>query len=339
MMQVSISPSPRQAHQLTVIVGGKPRPLEEAGETYDADPPTVPREPFAMIPAGAYDRLKGDGFALAVYAALAKYADANGMCWPKVETICEAVGWSKPTVIKALKRLREVGLVESETRWAKGSVTANAYRLPLHPPVNHVDSTGKPRLPVEAPSGQSGLPAPVNVVDSTGKPRLPELEPRELEPRELEGGNPPNPPNDDEPAEPEKPAKEPEYPAAMLAFWEAAHPKSRERSSKKQVHDQWKAIKPNATTVADIMAGLDAWNASQSWHDGYALGAHRFLKLRKWTERPAPKSAAPPSNGYQNGHRPPESQAEMFARMKDAAKRRAGLIPDGDVIETRGTVR
>jgi hypothetical protein len=83
----------------------------------------------------------------------------------------------------------------------------------------------------------------------------------------------------------------------MVAFWDAYDDKGRERSSRAKVFDQWTAIRPDAAMVADIMAGLDAWNRSESWRNGYALGAHRFLKERKWTERPAAPRTVPSFNG------------------------------------------
>ena len=121
----------------------------------------------------------------------------------------------------------------------------------------------------------------------------------------------------------------------MIQFWEAYDAKGRERSSKKQVLAEWKKAKPDEGTVNAIMAGLVAWKQSDGWQRGYAPGAHLFLNREKWKEPPAQNAAPPP-----NGHRPQESQAEMFARMKADAKARAGLATeDQDVIETRGTVR
>ena len=125
---------------------------DEDGPAYDnGDPPAAARGSYGMIADVVLERLAGDGTGIAVYAVLAKHAGRAGLCWPTVEAIGAAVGWSKPTVIKALQRLTAAGVIVVEPRWSKGFVTANQYRLVLHPPVKQVyrnaSSTGKPALP------------------------------------------------------------------------------------------------------------------------------------------------------------------------------------------------
>lgn len=75
------------------------------------------------------------------------------------------------------------------------------------------------------------------------------------------------------------------------AFWAALPPKSRERSSRKQVAEQWK--RQGCEQIAPVvMAGLAAWQTSQKWRDGFAEGGHRWLKNRQWENPPQPDAPA-----------------------------------------------
>jgi DNA-binding transcriptional ArsR family regulator len=243
-------------------------------------------DPFAMIPATVFDRLRGDGRALAVYCVLARHADRSGACWPKVESICDAVGWSKPTVIAALRRLRAAGLVESEARWSRGSVTANSYRLLPHRPVNHVDRTG-----------QGDLPVPVNGIDATGQPPLRELEPNEREPSEPRGDAPPPPP------------ARAGYPPDFETFW-AQYPAG--HGNKKRTAEVWTKLGPGADERATIMAGLARWNACGRWRRGFVRDATAWLRDRWWEDDP-PAADAEPSGVDRDGK--PASATDYFVRV------------------------
>jgi len=80
----------------------------------------------------------------------------------------------------------------------------------------------------------------------------------------------------------------------MLQFWQEYDPRGRERSSKKQVYEEWKKIRPDNFEFEKIMNGLRAWKNTASWRDGFAPGAHRFLRLRKYEELPGPGSDRAP---------------------------------------------
>jgi Fe2+ or Zn2+ uptake regulation protein len=61
--------------------------------------------------------------------------------------------------------------------------------------------------------------------------------------------------------------------------------------------EEWQAINPTPEIVAEIMAGLDLWLASQVWTDDggkWVKYAHRWLRDGKWTERPQPARQPPP---------------------------------------------
>lgn len=128
---------------------------------------------------------------------------------------------------------------------------------------------------------------------------------REEEIRE-EQKEPPLSPKGETPALPEK---EPTYPKAMETFWNAYDAQGRERSSRSQVFAVWARMKPSDELTTAIMEGLAQWTRSEKWRDGFAPGAHLFLKRRLWAERPALPTAPKPSKGataldpdeYRNG--------------------------------------
>lgn len=53
---------------------------------------------------------------IAVYNFLASMADRNQSCFPSQQYIADRLGYSRPTVNKALKRLQDHGLIRKETR-------------------------------------------------------------------------------------------------------------------------------------------------------------------------------------------------------------------------------
>jgi DNA-binding Lrp family transcriptional regulator len=57
-----------------------------------------------------------DASAFAVLAALATYADQNGLCWPHPKTIAEKLKKSRPWVLAVLNRLVAFGLIERRPR-------------------------------------------------------------------------------------------------------------------------------------------------------------------------------------------------------------------------------
>lgn len=108
---------------------------------------------FGMVQKSAM-KLKGISvFAKAVYCLLMSYAGTDEECYPSLKTICEDLDISKPTVIKSLRELIDVGLIEANKRQTvKGEYASNVY-YPLtileekkvvneinHPPVNDIDN-------------------------------------------------------------------------------------------------------------------------------------------------------------------------------------------------------
>ncbi|TWA70245.1 helix-turn-helix protein [Azospirillum brasilense] len=91
---------------------------------------TDPISRWGKIPAWWLDHpdLEADGFA--VLAALATYADEQGVCWPSQSTLAAKLKRSRPTINRILQRLDDMGLVSIEHRRGRdGSRLSCLYRL------------------------------------------------------------------------------------------------------------------------------------------------------------------------------------------------------------------
>lgn len=60
---------------------------------------------------------------------MANYADANGRCWPSVQTLTDDTGMSRRSVQRAIKELVKRGFVKVETRTYRGRTISNVYVL------------------------------------------------------------------------------------------------------------------------------------------------------------------------------------------------------------------
>ena len=78
---------------------------------------------------------------IAVLVAIAKFADNDSkVCWPSIQKICETIGISRPTVISALERLTQAGLIEIVTPPNHGKGKATKRRLVFSEPSNSSSS-------------------------------------------------------------------------------------------------------------------------------------------------------------------------------------------------------
>lgn len=94
--------------------------------------PTDSASRWGKIPAWWLDHpdLDADGFA--VLAALATFADEQGICWPSQSTLAAKLKRSRPTINRILQRLDDIGLVRIEHRRGRdGSRLSCLYRLHL----------------------------------------------------------------------------------------------------------------------------------------------------------------------------------------------------------------
>ena len=68
--------------------------------------------------------------AVAVYIYLFDRANKEGQCWPAVPTIAREIKLSKATVRRAIRDLRNAGLVETEQRYrTKGGKSSLLFQL------------------------------------------------------------------------------------------------------------------------------------------------------------------------------------------------------------------
>jgi hypothetical protein len=85
------------------------------------------------------------------------------------------------------------------------------------------------------------------------------------------------------------------YSETIINLWSAFPAKSRDRSSKKKVNDEWSKAKGKPTPEIAIEKIL-GWSQSHEWtKDGgqFAPGAHLWIKERKWeSEIPASDQAS-----------------------------------------------
>ncbi|MBP2301761.1 helix-turn-helix domain-containing protein [Azospirillum picis] len=119
------SPARRPAHPSGAGSAGKPA-------TQDAKPYDARR--WGRIPAWWLEHpdLDADGFA--VLAALATFADDQGLCWPSQSTLAAKLKRSRPTINRIIQTLGDLGLVSVEHRRGRdGARLSCLYRLRFTP--------------------------------------------------------------------------------------------------------------------------------------------------------------------------------------------------------------
>ncbi len=87
-----------------------------------------------------------------ILLALVSYADADGACWPSVETLARGTGLGRRTVQRVLRRLEQAGLVDVTP--GGGRHNPSRYRLRLPPEVEK----GRQRDAVSLPEKASARP-------------------------------------------------------------------------------------------------------------------------------------------------------------------------------------
>ena len=115
-----------------------PTPTQSASA---ANPPDTRR--WGRIPAWWLDHpgLDADGFA--VLAALATFADEDGLCWPSQSTLAAKLKRSRPTINRIIQGLSDIGLVGVEHRRGRdGARLSCLYRLRFIPLDDAVDADG-----------------------------------------------------------------------------------------------------------------------------------------------------------------------------------------------------
>ncbi len=117
---------------------------------------TTPTTPVRTLPSGGWFWLDNSlldrygpqlgVYGLAVYLALARCADRQQECRPSYQAVARAVGCSRRQVIREMRRLESLGLVEKiyrDSDW--GDPATNGYRLLPMPEVEEVFPFASPR--------------------------------------------------------------------------------------------------------------------------------------------------------------------------------------------------
>lgn len=92
-------------------------------------------EGFGIIPNWLVREAAISSYALLVYVALTGRADRDGEAWPSMPTLAREARCSESQARRALKELREAGLVSWRTQSkANGGQSSNKYRVNLAPP-------------------------------------------------------------------------------------------------------------------------------------------------------------------------------------------------------------
>src|SRR6185437_15299706 len=268
---------------------------DEEPAAYDA-PPVGFDTGFVLIPAvfrtitGPIDVGDGrkpiaKGVLVAVYQAIASYADHRAVAYPSLKKIADDTGWSEDHVTRAVKALAMLEIIRIDQRESNGFKRSNQYVLVHHySGKKHTADNGVVEFPERnsanerIPSTAGTHPAPTvtyplsagQVPADSGlstRPQRVEQEPVELKPKEQDLSTALAPPN------------------GFDAFW-LAYPKHAE---KKQAVDQWRRLKPSAELQATILAAIASQKSSRKWQEGYVKAPHRWLRDQNWQDEVEPE--------------------------------------------------
>lgn len=107
----------------------------------------------------------------------------------------------------------------------------------------------------------------------------------------------------------------------LAAMWDAMPAVSRQRSSKKQVADEWRKVpKSERPDLPQVMAAIKDWKRCDQWlRDGgqYIKGLHLLVKARFWDSAPEAQNIV----GFGNRPaRPQELRADDLREAGDLLK-------------------
>jgi GntR family transcriptional regulator len=144
----------------------KPQAIEPPGN--DVSDSRLP--PFFWADNRIIEHVSAIGpYGFSVYMLLASYAGDKRTCFPSVPTLAELLGCTQPTIRKAIKALKDAGLIKvTPRRTEKGDPTSHLYELLPVPGVLNVVEGGT----------KSGIGGVLNVVS----PNKNQLEPEPTEP-------------------------------------------------------------------------------------------------------------------------------------------------------------
>ena len=241
---------------------------------------------------------------VAVYATLARHADRAGVCFPSYARIAALLDLSRPTVIAAMRKLKEAGLIEIEAVREPGRRPRNVYTLVdlVHRlrtqtsqgdiPVRRGDqSTGQALAPVAIVNQSIGqAQAPVNDVALTGQSALPVLV-KDVDPNQTQQPDPENQTHSLPFDPPGEGASSSPHAARFTRFW-AAYPR---KDKKGYAERWWRTHRPDDAWLAAMLAAIAAAKGTAQWQR--AAGQYiplpiTWLESKGWESEYVP---APPA--------------------------------------------
>ncbi len=130
-------------------------------------------------------------YGIAVYAALARHADAKGVCFPSYQGIADKLGVSRRQVIRTVAVLVEHGLIRVQTRRLPGKRPQNVYVLTDDWCREGTDARPTPIVGAGVAPINGDSDAPVTEMHPTGDGGAPRLV-TEMHPKKTQGTTPTN---------------------------------------------------------------------------------------------------------------------------------------------------
>ncbi len=227
---------------------------------------------------------------LLVYSFLAKYANySTGQCFPSIDTLATDCNVSRNTVMKAIQKLSDAGLIAVEKERTDHGYDRSIYTV--------LSKTDTPRCKnVTGPGSNSG-PGPVQKLDPNDN-QLNDTQKNKIDHDRLD--------------------------ETFETFWKA-YPN---KTEKKRAREQWHKIRPDQELTKKIMASVTAHMFTQKWKDGYVKAAFRWLRDENYNDDLRESSTPAAQSSYQSGPtyitaEPPGY--EGLLRMREEARRKGRL--------------
>ena len=115
---------------------------------------------YSRVPEAAFPDWRISSSALRVLGILCRYTDKNGYCFPSQSTIAKRLGLARSTINYHIKKLRQLGYLQSERRTtSSGGETSCLYRITTPPEADSPDD-----LQIDTPDNPNlDTPADANI--------------------------------------------------------------------------------------------------------------------------------------------------------------------------------
>ncbi len=128
-------------------------------------------------------------YGVAVYAVLARHADAKGVCFPSYQGIADRLGISRRQVIRTVAALAGFGLIRIQTNRMSGTRPQNVYVLTDDWCISVTGASQSPVISAPPAPGNGDPNALVTAKTATGDAPAPKLV-TEMHPKETQGTRP-----------------------------------------------------------------------------------------------------------------------------------------------------